>query len=77
VDERGTQAERLRRAREARGWSQARLASETGVGVATISRAENGWFEPRQETVRRLATALGVRAGLAAHRRRADGGRGR
>ena len=56
-----TVAERLRKAREARGWSQARLVNESGVGVATVSRAENGRFEPRQETARRLAEALGVR----------------
>ncbi len=57
----GTLASRLRRARKHRGWSQDHLALEASVGVATIRRAEGGQFEPRLETARRLATALGVR----------------
>ena len=54
--------DRLREARRARGWTQDRLAAGSGVGIATVRRAENGYFEPRQETARRLAAALGVRA---------------
>ncbi len=57
----GTLGSRLRRARHHRGWTQDRLATESGVGIATIRRAEGGQFEPRQETARRLATALKVR----------------
>ena len=53
--------DRLRQARAARGWTQDRLAAEAGVGIATVRRAENGYFEPRQDTARRLAAALGVR----------------
>ena len=53
--------DRLRQARAARGWTQDRLAAEAGVGIATVRRAENGYFEPRQDTARRLATALRVR----------------
>ncbi len=56
-----TLGSRLRRARQHRGWTQDQLAAESGVGIATIRRAEGGQFEPRQETARRLATALRVR----------------
>ena len=53
--------DRLRYARRRVGWSQADLAAESGVGVATIRRAELGQVAPRPSTVRKLATALGVR----------------
>ena len=57
----GTFGSRLRQARRLRDWTQDRLATESGVGVATIRRAEGERFEPRQETARRLAAALRVR----------------
>ncbi len=57
----GTFGSRLRQVRQHRGWTQDRLATESGVGVATIRRAEGEQFEPRQETARRLASALRVR----------------
>ena len=53
--------DRLRYARRRVGRSQADLAAESGVGVATIRRAELGQVAPRPSTVRRLAAALGVR----------------
>ena len=62
MDASGAFGERLREARAVRGWSQGRLAAAAGVGIATVKRAENGYFEPRQETARRLAVALRVRA---------------
>ncbi len=57
----GTFGSRLRVARHRQGWTQDRLATESGVGIATIRRAEGDRFEPRQETARRLASALRVR----------------
>jgi transcriptional regulator with XRE-family HTH domain len=52
------------RLRMARAWSkrtQKEVADEAGVGLATLQRAENGEFEPRQSTLRKLAAALNVR----------------
>lgn len=52
---------RLRFARERWKLTQVQLADKAGVGVATVRRAENGYFEPRLESARRLADALHVR----------------
>ncbi len=52
------------RLRMARAWSkhtQREIAEAAGVGIATVRRAESGAFEPRQDTLRKLAAALGVR----------------
>ena len=59
--EKATLGNRLRLARRRRAWNQEDLARTAGVGVATVRRAEGGQFEPRLETARRLAAALGVR----------------
>ena len=58
-----TLVDRLRLARLERRPSQEELARAAGVGVATIRRDEGGSFEPRLETIRRLAGTLGVRVG--------------
>ena len=58
-----TMGDRLRLSRKGAGWTQADLAREAGVGIATIRRIEQHAFEPRIETARRLAAALRVRAG--------------
>jgi len=50
---------RLRQLRTARGWSQARLAEESGIDVATISRYENDDANPTIDTLDRLARSLG------------------
>lgn len=52
---------RIRLARKKRGWTQDHLAHASGVGVATIRRAEGGKFEPRMDTTRRLAEVLAIR----------------
>lgn len=57
----GTLGDRMRLARKECRWTQVDLAKAAGVGVATIRRAEGGTFEPRMETMRRLADALVVR----------------
>ena len=50
----------LRRAREARGLSQERLAEAVGVSDDSIGNAERGLSIPRFEVVVELARALGV-----------------
>lgn len=54
--------ERIKAAREARNWSQVRLARElpSTVDGATISRWETGKVEPRADNLQALADALGV-----------------
>lgn len=52
---------RLRFVRKKWNLTQEQLAGRAGVGVATVRRAENGYFEPRLESSRRLADALHVR----------------
>lgn len=46
--------------RESKGWGQEDLAHEAGVSVKTVSRIENGRHESRNNTVERIASALGV-----------------
>lgn len=52
---------RLRFVRKKWTLTQPQLADRAGVGVATVRRAENGYFEPRMETARKIADALHVR----------------
>lgn len=52
---------RLRFVRQKWRLTQERLATQVGVGVATIRRAENAYFEPRLDTARKLADGLQVR----------------
>jgi transcriptional regulator with XRE-family HTH domain len=50
----------VRSLREARGWSQTRLATEAGMSVSGISMIENGHRNLSTATLARLAEALGV-----------------
>lgn len=52
---------RLRYARHKWHLTQTGLAVKAGVGVATIRRVENAYYEPRMDTARKLAAALQVR----------------
>lgn len=52
--------ETLRKLREMRGWTQTRLAKESGVSQTYISELEAGKSMPTIPIVRKLATALGV-----------------
>ncbi len=53
--------DRLKRLREARGWSQQELADRAQVPYITIYRCERGLHqEPRVSVAARLARALGV-----------------
>jgi transcriptional regulator with XRE-family HTH domain len=53
----------IRRLREARGWSQAKLAGDTGMGVSGISQIETGARNPSAVTLWKIAEALGVEVG--------------
>jgi len=55
-----THMKNLRRYRNERGLSVRGLAVEAGVHYVSIVRLENGKFDPRLSTLRKLAKALGV-----------------
>ena len=62
------QAERLRRFREARGWSQYDLSAAAGVSAMTIRAIEKGGKgASRSDVLAALADALGVSRGLLAY----------
>ena len=65
-DLRGDVGELLRRSREERGWSQARLAAAVGVGTTSVRAWEHGRRAPGLEAVERALAALGLRAVLTA-----------
>ena len=54
------QKNRLREIRLSRAITQEDLWKATGVGLATLSRIENGHVTPRSFTKKKLAFALGV-----------------
>jgi transcriptional regulator with XRE-family HTH domain len=54
---------RLKQFREAKGWSQARLAEEAGVSREYIARLETGRHDPPLSRVEKLANALKVSIG--------------
>ena len=51
---------RVRRYRDALGWTQSQLASRCGLAAATVSRVERGLERPSARTAVALAEALGV-----------------
>jgi putative transcriptional regulator len=53
-------ANRLREARDAKGWTQAELAAQVGVSRKTINTVENKVFTPSTLLALKLAAALGV-----------------
>jgi len=53
---------RIRKAREARGWSQAELAERVQVAATTITRYESGERQPDPPTLRKIADLLDVSA---------------
>ena len=60
---RGALVRELTRVREKVGWSQRRLAEESGVNAATISQIENGRRSPNIETLEKLTSAMGQEVG--------------
>ena len=63
-------SDRLTYLRAEREMTQRELAEAASIGVATISRIENGGYVPQAKTLQRLARALGVTGWV---RNRADG----
>ena len=55
-------AREIREARQRRGWSQAKLAGETGLGIATVKRLESGGVVQTDVNDYRLREALGSAA---------------
>ena len=51
---------KLREARDAKGWTQAELAAAIGVSRKTINTVENGVFVPSTLVALKLAEALGL-----------------
>jgi len=49
---------RLREAREAKGWTQAQLADKVGVSRKTVNTVENGVFVPSTVIALKLALVL-------------------
>lgn len=49
---------RVREAREAKGWTQAELAERIGVSRKTVNTVENGVFVPSTIIALKLAAAL-------------------
>jgi len=54
--------ENLKKYREKKGWSQTKLAVETGVDARSIARYENGERHPYITVMVLLADILGVEA---------------
>jgi len=55
--------EELKRLRNGLGWSQQRLADESGVNKATINQVEQGKRSPSIATLESLARAMGAEVG--------------
>lgn len=52
-------ANRIKQARETKGWTQAQLAEEMGVSRKTVNTVENGVFIPSTIVSLKFAQALG------------------
>jgi len=61
---RRTVGEWVRELRQRRGWSMLKLAQRAGISKAYLLKLEKGEANPTEEVIKRLATALEVRAGL-------------
>jgi len=58
----------IRRARRARGWSQAKLASAAGLSPSTISKLESGKLQGmRLYTLARIVAALNIEIEILDH----------
>ena len=53
-----TLGERMARLRRAKGWNQSELAKRAGTKSSQISKFETGTYQPRLETLAKLAEAL-------------------
>lgn len=59
-----TVGEWVRELRHRRGWSLLALAQRAGISKAYLLKLEKGEANPTEEVIKRLASALEVRAGL-------------
>ncbi len=59
IDESVNVGEKIRRARRAAGLSQLRLAQRMGISAPNITSWEKGHRQPKLQTLRRLAKAIG------------------
>ena len=55
--------ERLKQAREGKGWSRAQLARAAGMHPSTVGQIESGRIEPYPSQLEKLARALGLNGG--------------
>ena len=55
-----TVGEKIRKFRKAKGWTQQQLADALGVKQPMIGQYENGKRNPKIETAKGIAKALGV-----------------
>ena len=53
----------VRQLRDARGWTQEKLAREADITTTSVSNVERGATKPSAETVEKLAKAFGLDAG--------------
>jgi len=53
----------LRKKRKEKGFSLSKLSKEASVSYSSLSRWENNWCLPTQETASKLANALGTSVG--------------
>src|SRR5262245_6105201 len=53
----------VRQLRDARGWTQEKLAREAEITVTSVSNVERGVTKPNAETVEKLAAAFGLNPG--------------
>ncbi|HKS22177.1 MAG TPA: helix-turn-helix domain-containing protein [Thermoanaerobaculia bacterium] len=51
----------VRQLRDARGWTQEKLAREADITVTSVSNVERGATKPSAETVEKIAAAFGLR----------------
>jgi transcriptional regulator with XRE-family HTH domain len=53
----------VRQLRDARGWTQEKLAREADITVTSVSNVERGATKPNGETVEKIAAAFGLEPG--------------
>ena len=58
-----TTGDRIKEARKAAGITQAQLANKLGISYVGVSQWENNLRNPKHETLKRIASALGVSVG--------------
>ena len=49
---------KIKRLRQEKGWTQEKLAHESGIAFASLNKIENGNVTPQESTLRCIAEAL-------------------